>query len=82
MKVANRHQRKKSSSTSVGARVDDVGLGGPLWSPGGAGNGQCMNKPMPSGEPRQATIKAHHPSTQPPSPLQNLRLGAQVDRIG
>ena len=33
MKVANRHQHKKSSSTSVGARVDDVGLGGPLWSP-------------------------------------------------
>ncbi len=39
MKVANRHQHKKISSTSVGARVDDVVLGGPLWSPAGAGYG-------------------------------------------
>ena len=29
----NRLQPEENLSTSVGARVDDVGLGGPLWSP-------------------------------------------------
>jgi hypothetical protein len=33
----NRHQPKKNLSISVGARVDDVRLGGPLWSRMGGG---------------------------------------------
>src|SRR2546423_13785997 len=32
-KGGNRHQPKKSPSNSVGARVVDVGRGGPSWSP-------------------------------------------------
>ena len=35
----DRHQPEKTPVASVGARVDDVGLGGPLWSP--AGRGAC-----------------------------------------
>lgn len=54
-------------------RVDDVGLGGPLWSPVGRGYGPFIDEPISSDNPRRATIKASHPSTQPPSPLQNPR---------
>src|SRR5438874_186096 len=71
----------KSSSTSVGARVDDAGLGGPLWSPVGGGYDPFIDEPMSSGSPRRAIIKAHHPSTQPPSPLQNTGLGLRLMRI-
>ena len=46
-----------SSSTSVGARVDDVGLGGPLWSPVDGGYGPFIHQPTTSGDLQQATIK-------------------------
>src|SRR6266705_5607308 len=77
------HQpKKKSLSISVGARVDDVGLGGPLWSPVDGGYGPFIDEPTSSGDPRRATIKAHHPSSQPPSPLRNPRLGLGLMHIG
>ena len=66
----------KSSSTSVGARVDDAGLGGPLWSPVGGGYDPFIDEPMSSGSPRRATIKAHHPTALAPT---EYWIGAQVD---
>ena len=47
-----------SSSKSVGARVEDVGLGGPLWSPVGMGYGPFINQPTTSSDPRRVPIEA------------------------
>jgi heptosyltransferase-3 len=54
----------KSLSTSVGARVDDVGLGGPLWSPVGGGYSRFINKSVTSDDPNWATINAHGITTK------------------
>src|SRR5207247_1519316 len=71
-----RHQPKPNPvflSTSVGARADDVGLGGPSWSPvGGAGPLLCHRQASVA---RRTTAGDHkgppvHPS--PPSPLRTL----------
>ena len=61
--VRNRRQPKESPSTSVGARVDDVGLGGPLWSPGGGEYDPFIDEPMTSGDPRQAIVKTNDTTT-------------------
>jgi hypothetical protein len=67
---------------SVGAKVDDVRLGGPLWSPDVEEYGTFSDGPASPGEPRRATIKAHPASTQPPSPLQNPGLKFRFMPIG
>ncbi len=55
----------KSPSTSVGASVDDVGLGGPLWLPVGRGYLPFIDdEPTTSGDPRWATINAHGMTTE------------------
>src|SRR6266568_2549245 len=45
-----------SPSTSVGARVDDEGLGGPLWSPASCSSGFHLggtrSPPHPAGDPK------------------------------
>src|SRR5204863_3980124 len=48
--------------------ADDMGLGGPLWSPVGGECGPFIDKSTSSGDPQWATIKAH-PIPQPLSPL-------------
>ena len=53
----NRLQPEENLSISVGARVDDVGLGGPLWSPGGAEYSAFIDEPTTSGDPLRATIQ-------------------------
>jgi hypothetical protein len=63
----NNHQPKKSPSTAVGAREIDVGLGGLLKS-SAVGYLKCWPNNA------RATIKAHRPAHQPPSPLRNPRL--------
>ncbi len=55
----NRHKPKKGLTNAVGARVEDVGLGVPLWSPVGGGNSLFIGEPTFSGDPERATIKAH-----------------------
>ena len=54
----------KSPSISVGARVDDVGLGGPLWSPVGDGYSPFINKSVTSDNSNWATINAHDITTK------------------
>ena len=54
----NRLQPEENLSTSVGARVDDVGLGGPLWSPVSAEYSPFIDEPTTSGDPLRATIQA------------------------
>jgi len=54
----NRLQPEEPLSISVGARVDDVGLGGPLWSPVGAEYSPFIDKPTTSGDSLQTTIHA------------------------
>jgi len=56
-----------------------VGLHGRPWV---GGCGPCIDEPMSSGDPQRATIKAHHPSTQPPSPLRNPRSGFRLMHPG
>src|SRR5216683_7632043 len=51
----NRHQSKARARDSVGARVDDVGKGGPLWSPG-AGGCERVAPQMSQGNRTRATI--------------------------
>src|SRR5713226_6458958 len=58
-------EERQEAGWSVGARVDDVGKGGPLWSPGGGG---VIAFPLhvSTGNRTRATIKAlpaapHHP---------------------
>jgi len=63
--VGNTHQSKKSLSKSVGARVDDVRLGGPLWSPVDGGYALFVDEPTSSGDSRWATIKAHPTALAP-----------------
>jgi heptosyltransferase III len=60
----NSPQLEKRPSTSVGARVDDVGLGEPLWSPVGGRYGQFIDEPTSSGDPQQATVKAYDMPTK------------------
>ena len=51
----------------------------------GVGDTRCrlfIDQPTSSGDPRRATIKAHHSSTQSPSPLRNPRLGLKLMPIG
>jgi hypothetical protein len=55
---------EESLSKSVGARVDDVRLGEPLWSPVAGGYGPFMNQPMTSGDPHWVTINAHDLKTE------------------
>ena len=70
---------RKSPSPSIGARVDDVALGGPSWSPVG---GACFPfisltaRELPS--PR-ATVKAL--PTQPRSPLRISRHPAYLHSL-
>jgi len=54
----------KSPSTSVGARVDDVRLGGSLWSPVGGGYGPFIDREPTSDNPPWAAIKAHNMTTK------------------
>ncbi len=56
-----------------------VGLYG---RPGEGGYGPFIDEPTFSGDPQRATIKVHHPSTQPPSPLRNPRFGLRLMPIG
>jgi heptosyltransferase III len=49
---------------SVGARVDDVGLGGPLWSPVGGGHNPFIDQPTTLGDPGWVAIKAHDTTTK------------------
>ena len=60
----NRRQPKESPSTSVGASVDDVGLGGPFWSPVGGGYAPFIDEPTTSGDPRRAIVKTHNTTTK------------------
>jgi heptosyltransferase III len=55
----SRPQLEKHTSTSVGARVDDVGLGGPLWSPVSGESRPLIHQLTTSSDPLQATLKAH-----------------------
>lgn len=50
--------------TTVGARVDDVRLGGPLWPPVGGEYGPFIDLPVTSGSPWLASIKAHDTTTK------------------
>ena len=50
-----------------------------MVDPGEGGYGPFIDEPTFSGDPQRATRKAHYPSTQPPSPLLNPRLGLKVD---
>ncbi len=72
---------EKSPSVSVGASVTEsgrVGLyGRPLWNAlQRRFHNTWASPPIP-----RATIKAHHPSTQPPSPLRNPWLGLRLIRF-
>jgi hypothetical protein len=80
--MPNRHQPKKSLPISVGARVVWCGWVGLYGRPGVGDTGLFIDELMSSGVPQQATIKAHLPSTQQPSPLQNHRLGFKLMPIG
>src|SRR6266571_7258161 len=64
-------QIRQEAGRSVGARVDDVGLGGPLWSPAGWGGGRVS----PRGESGEQDAGDHKgpPFRSPPlSPLRML----------
>jgi heptosyltransferase III len=54
----------KSLSTTIGARVDDVRLGEPLWSPVGGGYGSFIDDEPTSDDQGRATIKAHDMTTK------------------
>jgi heptosyltransferase III len=56
-------EHKKSPSTSVGARVDEGWLGGPLWSPVGGVYGPFIDQPTTSGGQWLETLNAHDMST-------------------
>src|SRR5205807_4064598 len=59
---------RASPSTSVGAREDDEGLGGPLWSPASCSSRSHLAATRSPPTPR-ATIKALPTPRPPPSPL-------------
>src|SRR2546421_6206361 len=74
----NRNTQYAQARFSVGARADDEGMGGPLWSPAGWGvalfpqHGSAMNR-------TRATIKAL-PAPHPPlSPLRMLMGFSSAD---
>src|SRR5437764_12167588 len=67
-----------SPSTSVGARVAGMGLGGPSWSPVG-GDGIMFLQEVSRGYRTRATIKAHPTALHPPSPLGGNHL--HFDRL-
>src|SRR5207237_3750680 len=73
----NRHQPKKRSSTPVGARAADEGLGGPLGSPASCSSrfyiGGTRSPPTP-----RATLKALPTPHHPLSPLRIIRLCAWI----
>src|SRR6266849_6379654 len=63
-------EERQEAGWSVGARVDDVGKGGPLWSPGGGGV-----LAFPAREHREQDAGDHKGPprrSSPPSPLQML----------
>src|SRR2546423_11861539 len=59
---------RQEAGRAVGARVVDVGLGGPSWSPGG-GDGIVFHQDGSQGNGTRATIKALPTALHPPSPL-------------
>ncbi|MGZ3623970.1 MAG: glycosyltransferase family 9 protein [Ktedonobacteraceae bacterium] len=59
-----RCQPEENLSISVGARVDDVRLGGPLWSPVGGEYSSFIDEPTTSGDPLQTTIQAQDKVTK------------------
>jgi ADP-heptose:LPS heptosyltransferase len=60
----NSPQIEKRPSTSIGTRVDDVALGGSLWSPVGGRYGPFLDEQASSDEPRRATVKAYDIATK------------------
>src|SRR6266487_1124742 len=71
---------RQEAERSVGARVADEGLGGPLWSPAG-GDMIVFHQDGSQGKRMRATIKAINAAPRrspPPSPLRmvmGLSLG-------
>jgi heptosyltransferase-3 len=57
-------QLTENLSTSVVARVVDVGLGGPLWSPVGGAYGPFIDVLAFSGDSQQATIQSNDMATK------------------
>jgi Cytochrome c-type biogenesis protein CcmF C-terminal len=74
----NMQLSEESPSATVGARVVEsgrVGLyGRPIWIP----LQRLFHNTWASPPTTRATIKAHHPSTQPPSPLRNPWKGLRL----
>src|SRR6266571_5488448 len=68
-------QIRQEAGRSVGARVDDVGLGGPLWSPAGWGGGRVS----PRGEPGEQDAGDHK---GPPNPTSASLAPTDVDGLG
>jgi len=61
----------KRARQSVGARADDVGKGGPLWSPGGGGVlafPACEHRDQDAGDHKGPPRRS-----SPPSPLRMVR---------
>ena len=63
---------EQETGRSVGARVVDVGLGGPSWSPAGWGVIVFLQA-VSQGNRTRATIKAHPTALHPPSPLRSTQ---------
>jgi heptosyltransferase III len=60
----NRLQPEENLSISVGARVDDMGLDEPLWSPVGAEYSPFIDEPTTLGDPLQTTLHAQDKVTK------------------
>src|SRR5258708_39316644 len=60
-RVPNRHQPKKSPSTSVGARGGERGGGGHPWWPAQGGRHTARRGPPPTGDPKGRPRPARPP---------------------
>src|SRR2546421_11641124 len=75
-------ETRREAGRSVGARVDDVGLGGPLWSPAGWGGGRVAARWEPDEQDAGDHKGPPTPSSAALAPTDGDGLGLRLMRPG